>query len=77
MEKKSLISTDTLIPVGLAISLCLLAYNYGVMVSKVNRAVQDIGDVKQQVTALNNKLDSYLTTHFSVNTYGPPQLSQR
>lgn len=70
MEKKSLISTDTLIPLGLVISLLLLAYNYGIMVSKVNRAVQDISDVKGQITSLNTKFDQYLSTRISLNTYG-------
>ncbi len=60
MERPSVINKDSLIPLGLVITLVGAAGSFGVMWNKVEEVRGDIQEMKAQVTKLDDKMDALL-----------------
>lgn len=67
MEKPSLISKDSLVPLGLVFTLVAAAVSFGVMYQKVEEVRGDVQDMKTQVTKLDDKMDALLSQRSLAN----------
>lgn len=65
--ERPIINKESLIPLGLVITLVGAAMSFGVMYQKVETVRADLVDVKNQITKLDDKLDAVLTQRSVAN----------
>lgn len=54
---KGVFSTETLVPVGLVLTLLAAAVSFGVMYQRVNTLGDEVGILRVQMAEANSKLD--------------------
>ena len=57
MEKPSIISKESLLPLGLVFTLLAAAVSFGVMFNQSQQTREDIRELKVQIAKLDDKLD--------------------